>query len=144
MANAAYLVSTLVMALLGVGVVVLVLRGRAWRNYVPQAAYGLAAGAGRPRSGLAKVAGSTNTWTAGFIFAMLVVLGAVVVASSGAVASTVAVGLLGLGVVAYLVAGTYFAIRESGRSAAQATAAATLVLGLLLVAVIGINLVLGL
>ena len=144
MANAAYLVSTLMMALLGVGVVVLVLRGRAWRNYVPQAAYGLAAGAGQPRSGLAKVAGSTNTWTIGFILAMVGVLGAVVVVSSGAVASTVAIALLGLGVVAYLIVGTYFAIRESGRSNAQATAMAVIVLGLLLAAIIALNLVLGL
>jgi len=144
MANAAYLVSTLVMALLGVGVVVLVLRGRGWRNYVPRAAYGLAAGAGRPRSGLSKVAGSTNTWTAGFIVLALGVLGAVVVVSSGAVGGTVAVALLALGVAAYLIAGTYFAVRESGRSAAQATAAAATVLGLLFVAIIGLNLVLGL
>jgi heme/copper-type cytochrome/quinol oxidase subunit 4 len=111
---------------------------------VPQAAYGLAAGAGQPRSGLAKVAGSTNTWTAGFLLAMVGILVAVVVVSSGAVPSTVAIALLGLGVVAYLVAGTYFAVRESGRSSAQATAMAVIVLGLLLVAVIGINLVLGL
>jgi len=144
MANAAYLVSTLMMALLGVGVVVLVLRGRAWRNYVPQAAYGLAAGAGQPRSGLAKVAGSTNTWTVGFLVLAIGVLGAVWVVSSGAVSSTVALGLLGLGVVAYLVVGTYFAIRESGRSTAQATAMAVIILGLLFIAIISVNLVLGL
>lgn len=144
MANAAYLVSTLVMALLGVGVVVLVLRGRAWHNYVPQAAYGLSAGAGRPRSGLAKVAGSTNAWTAGFILLALGTLGAVVVASSGAIGSTVVIALLGVGVVAFLVAGTYFAVRESGRSPAQATAAAVIVLGLLFAAAIATNLVLGL
>ncbi|MEF8853060.1 MAG: hypothetical protein V5A44_05785 [Haloarculaceae archaeon] len=144
MANAAYLVSTLVMALLGVGVVVLVLRGRAWRRYVPQAAYGLSAGTGRPASGLAKVAGSTNTWTAGFILLALVALGAVVVASSGAMGSSVVVAILALGVVAFLVAGTYFAVREHGRPPSQATAAAAIVLGLLFIAVIAVNLVIGL
>lgn len=144
MANAAYLVSTLAMALLGVGVVVLVLRGRAWRNYVPQAAYGLSAGAGRPASGLAKVAGSTNTWTVGFILLALGTLGAVVVASSGAVSAVVVVALLGLGVVGVLVAGSYFAVRENGRPRSQATAAAAVVLGLLFIAAIAVNLVLGL
>jgi heme/copper-type cytochrome/quinol oxidase subunit 4 len=144
MANAAYLVSTLMMALLGAGVVVFVLRGRAWRNYVPQAAYGLAAGAGRPRSGLAKVASSPNTWTVGFLVLAVGVLGVVWVVSSGAVSPIVALAVLGVAVIAYFVAGTYFAVRGNGRSSAQATAAAVIMLGFLVMAVIAVNLVLGL
>jgi|GEM_PF-1075689 len=144
MANAAYLASTLVMGLLGVGVVVLVLRGRRWENYRPQAAYGLSAGGGAPPSSLSKFAGATSTWTVGFFLLALGLLGAVVVASSGAVDGTVVIAGLAVAVVAFLVVGVYVALRGNGRSSSVAAAGSAMTLGLLFIAIIALNLILGL
>jgi len=144
MANAAYLASTLVMALLGVGVVVLVLRGRRWEHYSPQAAYALDAGGGRPRSALSRVAGSTGTWTLGFFLIVGGFLAAVLVTVSGAIGGTGVVAGLVTAVVVYLVGGVYLALRGNGRPTSQAVAGSAITLGLLAVAAIGANLILGL
>jgi hypothetical protein len=144
MANAAYLASTLMMGLLGVGVVVLVLRGRRWENYRPQAAYGLSAGGGAPRSALSKFAGATSTWTVGFFLLALGLLGAVVVASSGAVGGTIVIAGLAVAVVAFLVGGVYVALRGNGRSSSVAAAGSAMTLGFLIIAIIALNLILGL
>jgi len=144
MANAAYLASTLLMGLLGVGVVVLVLRGRHWENYRPQAAYGLQAGGGAPASPLSKVAGATSTWTVAFFVLALGFLGAVIVTASGAIGGTAVIAGLAVAVVAFLVGGVYVALRGNGRSSSVAAAASAMTLGLLFIAIIALNLILGL
>lgn len=144
MADPAYLASTLVMALLAVGVVVLVLRGRQWHQYTPQAAYGMDAGGGRPRSALSRAVESTNTWTLAYVLLALVFLaGAVVTLSGGVSGSAVIVGLLVV-VVAYLAGGVYIAMRGNGRPSAQAAAGSAVVLGGLVVLGISVKLALGL
>ena len=143
MANAAYLASTLVMALLGVGVVVLVLRGRRWEHYRPRAAYALDAGGGRPRSALSRVAGSTGAWTLGFVLLVGGFLAAVLVTVSGAISGTGVIAGLMAAIMVYLVGGVYLALRGNGRPTAQAVAGSAVMLGLLSVAVIGAKLVIG-
>ena len=144
MANAAYLASTLLMGLLGVGVVVLVLRGRRWENYRPQAAYGLSAGGGAPPTALSKFAGATSTWTVGFFLLALGFLGAIVVALGADLGGTAVIAGLGVVVVAYVVGGVYLALRGNGRSSSVAAAASAMTLGLLFIAAIALNLILGL
>jgi hypothetical protein len=144
MANAAYLASTLLMGLLGVGVVVLVLRGRHWENYRPQAAYGMDAGGGAPPSALSKVAGATGTWTVGFFLLALGFLGAVVVTVSGGIGGTAVIAGLGAAVVLQIVAGVYVALRGNGRPSSIAVAGSVVTLGLLFIAIIALDLILGL
>jgi len=144
MANAAYLASTLLMGLLGVGVVVLVLRGRRWENYRPQAAYGLSAGGGAPPSALSKVAGATSTWTVAFFLLALGFLAAVMVTVSGAIGGTAVIAGLSAMVVLYIVAGVYVALRGNGRPSSVAAAGSAVTLGLLFIAAITLNLILGL
>jgi len=142
MAETVYLVSTAITVLLGTGVVVLALRSRRWREYTPLGAYSdLAAGEGRPGSALARVAGSTNTWTVAYVLAILTVLGGVVAYSSGSVTGPAL--LIGLGAIVgfYLVAGVYFAMRENGRSNAQATAGGAITLGMIAMLTIVVTLV---
>jgi cbb3-type cytochrome oxidase subunit 3 len=144
MADTAYLASTVVMGLLGVGVVVLALRVRQWRQYVPAVASGdLAAGDGRPTSGLARLAGTTGTWTVLYVVTVLAFLGGVMVYSSGAASGTVVIGGLGVLIALYMVAGVYFALREHGRPYSQATAGSAVTLGALAIAAIVLKLVLG-
>lgn len=144
MADPAYLASTLVMGLLAVGVLVLVVRGRRWRHYVPMAAYGLDAGGGHPRSGLSRVAGATSTWTVAYVLLVLGVLVGAIVALSGVVSETgVIVGLV-VAILVYLVAGVFFAMRSNGRPTSQAVAGSAITLGLLFVLGISVKLVLGL
>jgi len=144
MAVPGYLASTLVMGLLAIGVVVLVVRARRWRHYTPTAAYSMDAGGGLPKSGLARVAGATSTWTAAYVLLVLGVLAGAIVALSGVVSETgVIVGLV-VGVVVYLVGGVYLAMRGNGRPSAQAAAGSAVTLGLLFVLGIAVKLVLGL
>lgn len=143
MAEPAYLASTLVMGLLAVGVVVLVVRGRRWQHYTPRAAYAMDAGDGRPRSGLARVAGATGTWTVAYLLLALGFLAGAVVTLSGTLSgSALIVGLMAA-IVVYLVGGTYVAMRGNGRPSAQAAAGSAVVLGLLFVLGISVKLVFG-
>lgn len=144
MAVPAYLVSTLVMGLLGLGVLVLVVRGRRWRHYTPMAAYSMDAGGGRPKSGLARVAGSTNTWTLAYVLLVVSVLAGAVVALSGVVSETGLIVGFAVALVVYTVAGVYLAMRGNGRPSAQAVAGSAITLGLLTVLGISIKLALGL
>jgi len=139
MAETAYLASTVITGLLGVGVVVLALRARRWHHYTPQGAYGdLSAGGGPPASGLGRIARATSTWTAAYFLVVLTALGGVVAFASGALTGPALVAGLGAVVAFYLVAGVYIAIRENGRSNAQATAGGAITLGLLaILAIVG-------
>lgn len=144
MADLAYLASTLVMGLLGVGVVMMVVRGRKWHHYVPQTAYGMDAGEGRPVSGLSRLARETSTWTAAYILLVVGVIGGAVVTLSGAVSGSAMIAVLGVGVAVYLVGGVYFAMRGNGRPSAQAAAGSAVMLGFLFILAISLKLLLGL
>lgn len=144
MANVAYLASTLVMGALGVGVVVLVLRGRRWHHYVPSVAYGLDAGGAAPGSVLSRVAGSTNTWTLVYLVTVLGFLGGALVTLSGAVNEMALIAGLVAVIVVYIVAGVYIAMRGNGRPSSQAAAGSAVTLGFLFVAAITAKLILGL
>lgn len=144
MAELGYLASTLVMGLLALGVVVLVVRGRRWQHYTPQAAYAMDAGGGAPQSGLARVAGATSTWTVAYVVLVLGFLAGAIVTLSGVVTGpALIVGLLAA-IVVYLVGGVYLAMRGNGRPSAQAAAGSVVVLGMLFVVGISVKLILGL
>ena len=144
MANAAYLVSTLVMGLLALGVVVLVVRGRHWQHYTPRAAYAMDIAGGGPRSGLARVAGATSTWTLAYVLLVVGFLAGAIVMLSGAVSGPAVIGSLLAVIVLYLVGGVYLAMRGNGRPSAQAAAGSAIILGLLFVLGISVKLILGL
>ena len=139
MVNTAYLASTLVMGLLGVGVVALMLRVRRWQHYTPRVAYDDIDAGGRPTTGLARMAGQTNTWTAAYILLVLGFLLGAVVYSSGAVTGTAMLAALAALVAVYLVAGIYFAMREHGRPSAQAAAGSAVATGMLSVLAITVS-----
>ena len=141
MVNTAYLASTLVMGLLGVGVVVLVLRVRRWQQYTPRVAYDdIDAGGGRPTTGLARMAGQTNTWTVAYVLLVLGFLLGAVVYSSGAVTGMTMIAAVGGLIAVYLVGGIYFAMREHGRPSAQAAAGSAVATGMLSVLAITVTL----
>lgn len=140
----AYLTSTLVMALLVVGVVVLVLRGRRWRHYTPQAAYAMDAGGGSPTAGLARIAASANTWTVAYVLLVVGVLAGAFVALTGAVSETGMIAGFGAALLVYVVVGVYAAMRTNGRSSAQAVGASAVTLGFLLILAVSAKLFLGL
>ena len=141
MVNTAYLASTLVMGLLVVGVVVLMLRVRRWQHYTPRVAYDdIDAGGSRPATGLARVAGQTNTWTVAYILLTVGFLLGAVVYSSGAVTGMTMLAALAALVAVYLVAGIYFAMREHGRPSAQAAAGSAVATGMLSVLAITVTL----
>ena len=141
MVNTAYLASTLVMGLLVVGVVVLMLRVRRWQQYTPRVAYDdIDAGGSRPATGLARVAGQTNTWTVAYILLTVGFLLGAVVYSSGAVTEMTMLAALAALVAVYLVAGIYFAMREHGRPSAQAAAGSAVATGMLSVLAITVTL----
>lgn len=144
MADPAYLASTLVMGLLAVGIVALVVRGRRWRQYTPQAAYGMDAGGGRPASALSKISGATSTWTVAYLLLVLGFLAGAVVTLSGALPGPAVIVGLAAALLVYLVGGVYVAMRGNGRPSAQAAAGSAVVLGLLFVLAISVKLVLGL
>jgi cbb3-type cytochrome oxidase subunit 3 len=144
MADPAYLAGTLVMGLLGVGVVVLVLRGRRWHHYAPTAAYGMDAGDGRPTSGLSRVANKTSTWTAAYALLVLGFLAGAIITLSGSISGPALIVALVAAIVLYLVGGVYLAMRGNGRPSAQAAAGSAVTLGLLFVLAISAKLVLGL
>lgn len=142
MAEMVYLASTVVMGLLGVGVFVLATRTRRWHHYTPQAAYDLDAGGGSPRSPLAKLAGSTGTWTVLYVLLVLGFMAGAMVYASGAITGPTVIAALGATVAIYLVGGVYFAMREHGRPSAQATAGSVITVGMLSVVAISAKLVL--
>lgn len=144
MADPAYLASTLVMGLLGAGVVVLVLRGRRWYQYTPSAAYNMSAGDGRPTSGVSRIASAPSTWTVAFILLAVGVIGGATVTLSGAVPGPAMIVGLVVAIVVYLIGGVYLAMRGNGRPSAQAAAGSAVTLGLLFVAAITVKLILGL
>ncbi|WP_123536272.1 hypothetical protein [Halosimplex salinum] len=142
MVNTAYLASTVVMGLLGVGVFVLAQRLRGWEHYTPRVAYGdIDAGHGRPATGLAGVAGRTSTWTAAYIVLVLGFLLGATVYASGAITGPSMIAALGALVAVYLVGGIYFAMREHGRPSAQAAAGSAVATGMLFVVAITVLLV---
>ena len=130
MVNTAYLASTLVMGLLGVGVVVLMLRVRRWQHYTPRVAYDDIDAGGRPTTGLARMAGQTNTWTVAYTLLVLGFLLGAVVYSSGAVTGMTMIAAVGGLIAVYLVGGIYFAMREHGRPSAQAAAGSAVATGM--------------
>jgi cbb3-type cytochrome oxidase subunit 3 len=140
MANTTYLASTVLMGLLGVGVVLFVLRSRPWRHYVPQAAYEVAAGE-RPASGLADLAGRTSTWTAAYIALVLGFMFGAMAYASGAITGPVVIGAVVALVAGFLVAGVYVAMRDNGRPSAQAAAGSAVATGMLAVLAITVVLV---
>ncbi|MFC7193534.1 hypothetical protein ACFQL4_00955 [Halosimplex aquaticum] len=91
MVNTAYLASTVVTALLGVGVVILALRSRPWHHYAPRVSYGELAG-GRPRGGVAQIAGRTSTWTALYVVLVLGFLAGATGYASGAITGPAVIG----------------------------------------------------
>ncbi|WP_436923192.1 hypothetical protein [Halosimplex amylolyticum] len=142
MVNTAYLASTVVTALLGVGVVALALRSRRWHHYVPLAAYReVGADGSRPTSGLAQIAGRTSTWTALYVVLVLGFMIAPMVYASGAITGPAVIGAVGALVALYLVGGVYVALREHGRPSAQAAAGSAVATGMLFVLAITVLLV---
>jgi hypothetical protein len=140
MVNATYLTSAVLTALLAAGVVALVLRGRRWERYTPRVA-DRELGGGSPATGLARVAGGTNTWTAAYIVLVVGFLLGAMVYSSGAVSGGAMIAAVVAIVSLYLVAGVYVAMVENGRPSAQAAAGSALATGLLLVLAITVVLV---
>jgi hypothetical protein len=146
MVNEVYIASTLVMGLLAVGVFALVMRSRHWHQYTPQAAYGqLDAGGSRPMSALGRFANTPSVWTLTFFLLALALLVGATVAASGGTGVLSGMGIaaaLGVVVVGYLVGGVYAAMRQHGRSNAQAVAASAAALGVVFLLVLTLNLVL--
>jgi cbb3-type cytochrome oxidase subunit 3 len=140
MVNTGYLASTALMGLLGVGVVVLVLRSRRWRHYVPRVAREVADGE-RPASGLVGLAGRTSTWTAAYVVLVLGFMFGAMAYASGAVTGLAVIGAVVALVAGFLVAGVYFAMRENGRPSAQAAAGSAVATGMLAVVAITVVLV---
>ncbi|ELZ27755.1 hypothetical protein C475_07535 [Halosimplex carlsbadense 2-9-1] len=140
MANTTYLASTVLMGLLGVGVVLFVLRSRRWRHYVPRVAAEVAAGE-RPASGLAEIAGRTSTWTVAYIALVLGFMFGAMAYAGGAITGPVVIGAVVALVAAFLVAGVYVAMRDNGRPSAQAAAGSAVATGLLAVVAITVLLV---
>jgi hypothetical protein len=143
MAQATYLASTLAMGLLAVGVVVLVLRGRQWYQYVPEAAYGLEYGGGQPRSALSSLVRSDDAWAAAFVLILVGIIGATIVTLEGTVPVMGIVAVLGVAILVFVLAGVYAAMRSNGRPSAQAAAGSVLTFGFLLLLAISVKLVLG-
>lgn len=145
MAETGYLVSTVVMGLLGLGVLVFVLRGRRWHHYAPTDAYAtLRAGEARPASQVSRFAGSTGTWILLYVLLVLGFLGGTVLYSGGGISGTIVIGALGVVIVAFVLIGVYAAMRENGRSYAQAAGTAAVIAGMLFALAIVLKLVLGL
>ncbi|QLH81497.1 hypothetical protein [Halosimplex pelagicum] len=140
MVNTTYLASTVLMGLLGVGVVLFVLRSRQWRHYVPRVAAEVAAGE-RPASGLSEFAGRTSTWTAGYVVLVLGFMFGAMAYAGGAITGPAVIGAVVALVAAFLVAGVYFAMRDNGRPSAQAAAGSAVATGLLAVVAITVVLV---
>jgi len=140
MVNTGYLASTVLMGLLGVGVVVFVLRSRRWRHYVPRVAGGVAAGE-RPASGLAALAGRTSTWTVAYVALVLGFMFGAMAYASGAVTGPAVIGGVVALVASFLVAGVYVSMRDNGRPSAQAAAGSAVATGLLAVVAITVVLV---
>lgn len=140
MVNTAYLASTVVTALLGVGVVVLALRSRPWHHYAPRISYRELA-SGRPRGGLARAAGRTSTWTALYVVLVLGFMGGAMAYASGAVTGPAVIGAVVALVACFLVGGIYVALREHGRPSAQAAAGSAVATGMLFVLAITVVLV---
>lgn len=142
MVETGYLASTLLMGLLGLGVLVLVLRARGWYEYTPQVAYGdLRAGREEPGSALSRYARSTNAWTVAYLLLVLGFTAAVLVYLSGAITGLAVVYAVGGIVALYLVVGVYVVVRDSGRPNAQAVAATVFTVALLVLAVISARLI---
>ncbi|MFB6150836.1 MAG: hypothetical protein ABEJ40_03430 [Haloarculaceae archaeon] len=142
MAGTTYLASTLVMGLIAIGVVAVVLRGRRWEQYTPQAAYDLDAGGPR-RSGISRFASAPSTWTATFLLLAVGFLVGVTASFGGGISGPALIAALAVVTGAYFVGGVYLAMREHGRPSAQAAAGSVLVLGLLLAGAIAVKLLLG-
>lgn len=140
MANTTYLASTVLMGLLGVGVVLFVLRSRSWRHYVPRVAAEVAAG-DRPPSALADLAGRTGTWTAAYVLLVLGFMFGAMASASGAITGPLVIGAVVALVAGFLVVGVYVAMRDNGRPSAQAAAGSAVATGLLAVLAITVVLV---
>jgi hypothetical protein len=146
MANALFLASTLVMGLLVAGVVALMVRGRPWRHYTPQVAYGkLSAGGGVPRSAISRAINTPSVWTAAFLLLVVVIIAgtvAVLGGSGSVITAPVLIGLLGVVIVGNLVGGVFVAMRSNGRPFSQAIAASVVTLGALFLLGLTVRLVL--
>ncbi|MFW5911218.1 MAG: hypothetical protein ACOCSD_01790 [Halolamina sp.] len=139
MASTIYLVSAALMALLLVVVVAAVV-GRNWKGYTPTLR--------NDRSTLSALAGSETAWAVAFVVGALAIgigttwfvggeeLPASIVSTGGVV---VGIGLA-LSFLFYLFYGTYAAAKARGYQRAAAVMAGSWVLGLLIVAVITLNL----
>ncbi|WP_459194478.1 hypothetical protein [Halosimplex sp. J119] len=140
MVDTAYLVISLVTALLGMGVVVLSLRSRPWHHYAPRLSYRELA-AGGPTSGAAQIAGRTSTWTAAYVVLVLGFLAGAMAYAGGAITGPAVIGAVVALVASFLVVGVYVALREHGRPSAQAAAGSAAATGMLVVLTITVVLV---
>lgn len=143
MAGLTYLVSTLVMGVVLVGVWFVVARLRHWERYSLPATDAQASRATR-------AAKTPGTWTVGFLLAAFLAGGGAILlvsdlGASIALASPVVLlsAVFALLLVGYLLWGVYHAVRVRGLGSAQAALAGVWTLGLLFVGAIAVTLVLG-
>jgi len=130
MAVTTYLLSSLLMAVVLLGVGFAAVRSRAWRQYAPVGDH-----EGNAAVALLK---QPATWTWGFVVIVIGALASTLAYLNGvAVAQSILVPLLGGLVVAYLVVGIYYAAKSRGHAHAYAVAESMIALAaLILVAAI--------
>jgi hypothetical protein len=133
MAVGTYIASTVVMALLGVGVFYAAVHGRPWKRYAPRAG---------PAGGSRGVASDTRTWIALFVgLSLAAVVGIVGILQSGADSTILIVGGAGAIIVAFLAIGTYSAARSRGHPYSLAIGETLGVLGAVVLLAMVVNLV---
>lgn len=142
MAAITYLVSMALMALFLLAILGVVVAGRDWRTYTPRLT---PAGGGGSR--LSAAAGSETVWVVVFLTGIAVVGGGATLFASGefparlASAGGIAAGaVLALAFVFYVFYGSYRAAKARGFQKAAAVMAGAWILGLLLIALIAVNL----
>lgn len=142
MVSTAYLLSTVVMAVVGAGALALALRTRRWHRYAPRlASRDVEAGGNAQGRGVSRLARSPDTWAVAYILLVLGFMMGAVVYASGAITGMGMIGALGAILAVYLVVGVYVAMRENGRPSAQAAAGSAVATGMLFVVAVTILLV---